>query len=331
MVIGERRSGPYWSAHVGILDSLLRLRPIESLDHPDSRSLNHNAHAFLQMRNLTLRLPPSREAELRSAAPDRDLEMQEHGLLVCDTCRVLAKAAPYFRGQMDDINAVDTLLELVPEGMSVYENLVSWSESLTGTYTYTEFASPFQAPPDSPLSPPCNNNMIHIYSSISVVSLWNMHRICRILLLYDLKCCITALIDLRTSPSQSPPRLIPDSFLTFFSQIDTRIQDLVNQIYASIPYALGEIDQNGSLSTPNNNINNNNNNRNHPNTNKDGGAKSRHRPRKALGGFCLLFPLLTLVYGNQIDQRQKNWIIKRLLFIKNTLGIQKAMEPHRIE
>ena len=82
-------------------------------------------------------------------------------------------------------------------------------------------------------------------------------------------------------------------------QATDKIQSLVSDICASVPYLLGELDQEGRLQHP--------------------------QHIKAIGGFYLLFPLRAMLFIEKVDPDQKAWIRKRLAYIKNALGIQGAL------
>ena len=83
--------------------------------------------------------------------------------------------------------------------------------------------------------------------------------------------------------------------------VEDEMQEMVNDIFASVPYLLDEVDQDGNLKTP--------------------------QQKKAVGGMFLLWPLRLMLFQGPINPTQRDWIIERLVFIRNSLGIHKATEP----
>ena len=78
------------------------------------------------------------------------------------------------------------------------------------------------------------------------------------------------------------------------------IPDLINGIFASVPYMLGDVDQNGNLCYP--------------------------HQRKAAGALMLLWPLRLLLHLDVVDSKQRDWIKERLEYIRNALGIHDTQE-----
>ncbi len=77
--------------------------------------------------------------------------------------------------------------------------------------------------------------------------------------------------------------------------------DLINGIFASVPFILGEVYLDGYLKKP--------------------------QQKKTFGGLIVLWPLPLLLFLDLVSPGQRDWILERLTYIRNVLGIYKATEP----
>lgn len=117
----------------------------------------------------------------------------------------------------------------------------------------------------------------------------------RIMLLKSLEGCLARQRD---TVSQDSP--LPDTVDKGFSGFQD-LPEIVNGILSSVPYLLGDVDQNGNLICP--------------------------QQRKAAGAYALLWPLRLINHLNVIDSGQRAWIMERLTYIRNVFGIYDATEP----
>ena len=243
------------------------------------------------MRNLSQHIHPNREIEVLVRSPIREPALGQLGTLVCETCHLLARADNILSKSMTASEVPESLLETISKGAVLDDKLEAWAEDIPGSYRYDSFHIPDYSLENTLGLYPMPS--FHLYTNIFIASSWNLNRITRIILLTNVGRWMSALAkdsaQDRTSSGNTDCNL----------QVTNKIQSLVRDICASVPYLLGELDQEGSLQHP--------------------------QQTKAIGGLCLLFPLRAMLFTESIDPVQKAWIRKRLAFIKNALGIQKAL------
>lgn len=177
---------------------------------------------------------------------------------------------------------------------SLDKRLQSWSGRAAGLYKIIELEVLDVSSPNTPH--PLQASMpVHLYSSPSMASFWNQYRCMRILLLQCLRRCLSQQETGNASNSQTLSITIG-----VHTPAASELPELINGIFASVPYLLGEVDQDGSL--------------------------KMHQQKKAVGGLFLLWPLRLLLYMNLINPGQRRWILERLAYIRNVLGIQAAAD-----
>ena len=243
------------------------------------------------MRNLNLHRRPSKESEALTRNLLRELTLRQHGILICETCHFLADTDVHLRTTMTAINSITEMRNILQRGLSIHERLVSWSQGVPDLYKYTTTNIPSCCPEDP--SEVYARVSIHLYSNMSVALLWDVHRITRILLLMNLKRCIRAL-RIHDSEHSATPNL-----LLFSDDVLPRVHSLIDDVCASVPFLLGQVDSDGNL------------------------RLSGHT--KALGGLYLLFSLNTILFPKDVDPARKAWVKDRLTFIKYAVGIQDAV------
>lgn len=246
------------------------------------------------MKNLTRRTRPSKESDFIFTDPRRGATANAFGTFVREICHLLADANETLRREVNSAHLTSDLQHIINSIVSLDARFKAWIERPPGSYRFTQLerfdGSSSIAPHGSKPGIP-----VHLYSSPSMASLWNMYRCMRILLLRSLLACMSR--QQESIPLDSP-----------FPDINSRnipgaqdIPDLVNGILASVPYMLGDVDQNGNLIYP--------------------------QQRKAVGALFLLWPLRLLLHLDVIDSKQRDWITERLEYIRNALGIHDATDP----
>ena len=133
-------------------------------------------------------------------------------------------------------------------------------------------------------------SVAHVYTSLSIGAMWNFYRTTRILLL---RCLI------RCSVAEDGCGLAATTKYELVKPIVAQIQGLADDVFASVPFMLGQIDQEANL--------------------RDVGQS------KAIGGLFLLWPLGTLLFLEHIPPERIEWVKNRLIYIRNALGIQQGM------
>ena len=243
------------------------------------------------MRNLSQHIRPNREMEALVQSPIREPAPRQLGALVCETCHLLARADNIPSKSMTTSEVPDSLLATISKGAVLDQKLEAWADDLPGPYRYKSFHTPDYSLENTLGLHPMSS--FHLYSNIFIASSWNLNRITRMILLTNVGRWISALA--KDSARETTSTEDNDCNL----QTRDKIQSLVGDICASVPYLLGELDHEGKLQHP--------------------------QHTKAIGGLYLLFPLRAMLFIESIDPVQKAWIRKRLAYIKNALGIQGAL------
>ena len=248
------------------------------------------------MKNLTRRTRPSKESDFIFTDPRRGATASAFGSFVRETCHLLADANETLRREVNSDNLTSDLQHIINSIVSLDTRFKAWIDRPPGSYRFTRLErhdcsssiAPHGSQPGIPVP-------VHLYSSPSMASLWNMYRCMRILLLRSLLACTSR-------QQESIPFDLP------FPEINSRnipgvqdLPDLVNGILTSVPYMLGDVDQSGNLLYP--------------------------QQRKAAGALFLLWPLRLLLHLDVIDSKQRAWITDRLEYIRNALGIHDATDP----
>ena len=251
------------------------------------------------MRNLTLHLSPSDMADVRSTASDRMPEVQEHGILVASTCRILARVKDVIDRASPDNGSFEELVEIISDGIALEKRFEAWVTNAPAEFRHTTLPSPVittsSTTRESSLETSSPDPPLYTYASPSIASLWNLHRCSRIKLNRRLANSLAKLTQI------SAGRPIPADYITFIAPAWMKIEVLTNEVFATVPYLLAEINGAGNL-------------------------LQQREPKKAIGGLYLLFPLLTLFHSPETTPGQREWIKKRLFYVCNSLGIRKALD-----
>lgn len=225
----------------------------------------------------------------------QDYPVKRLGGLVCETCHMLARANEFLSQATFDADSTTTLSEITRLSNLLDQRLSAWSNEVSGSYRFTSIETPdgFFCP--SIGSDPRSRNTIHVYGNPVIAAMWNIYRGARIFLLYGLMKCLTRGQQCGVINSYCP------KIIDMNRQASDTLHDLFNDICASVPYLLGELDQQGNL--------------------------QQCRQSKAVGGFLLLWPLRTILLLDMVDPVQKAWITKQLEHVKYSLGIHRATDP----
>ena len=243
------------------------------------------------MRNLSQHTRPNRVIEALVRSPIREPAPRKLGALVCETCHLLARADDILSESMPPSEVPDSLLEIISRGAVLDQKLEAWADALPAPYRYKSVHTPDYSLENTLGLHPIPS--FHLYSNIFIASSWNLNRITRMILLTNVGRWISALVK------ASPQKMKSTENKDYDLQTTDKIQSLVGDICASVPYLLGELDQEGKLQHP--------------------------QHTKAIGGLYLLFPLRAMLFIDSIDPVQKARIRKRLAYIKNAVGIQGAL------
>ena len=201
------------------------------------------------------------------------------------------KTDELLRQQSLGSDSVERLLGLVQDGTLLNERLQAWEDRASAKYTYQTIDASQCWPNDSYMAI-TGANIIHIYDSVSVGNLWNCYRTTR---LYLIRLVLRAVFRLATDEVHAP-EITTDHGITV--QLVSQRRVLADDICASVPYMLGEVDQQAHLQNA--------------------------RQSKAVGGLFLLWPLGTLLFMDFLPSERSAWIKERLTYIRDGLGIQQA-------
>lgn len=193
------------------------------------------------MRNLSQRRPPSKEAEAIINDLSQGLPIRQLGGLVCRICRILPRADELLLQRTINDRSTPTLSEIIRMSILLDMEMQVWSNEVPGNYRYTCIEAP-----GCPSSPKASfgtrqNVPVHHYTSLSMAMMWNMYRSSRILLLHCLLQCLTRVQ--RTHASHQNPVFTT----SIFDEAKENLQNLFHDICASVPYLVGDIDQEGHL------------------------------------------------------------------------------------
>ena len=196
------------------------------------------------MKNLSRGTRPSKESDFIFIDPRRGAIANAFGSSVRETCHLLADANETLRREANSAHLASDLQQIINSIVSLDASLKAWSDRAPGSYRFTRLErldgsssiSPHGSQPGIP---------VHLHSSPSMASFWNMYHCMRTLLLRSLLACLSR--QQESIPLDSP-----------FPDINSRnipgaqdIPELVNGIFASPPYMLGDVDQDGNLIYPN--------------------------------------------------------------------------------
>lgn len=214
---------------------------------------------------------------------------------------VVMEADSILRQKRFGADSIGSLMKAIQAGISLNEKMQAWDHQAYGVYAYKKIDVAQVWPASSPFAS-TGPIVAHIYNTISIGSLWNAYRTTRI---YLLRCLIPSAWRLaKEAGLASEEAMVHCDSIT---RMKHQIQRLADDICASVPYILGEIDQEGNVARifPNNN-------------------------NKAIGGLFLLWPLGSLLPLDSLPREQIAWIRERLAYIYNALGIQQAMTIVRV-
>ena len=176
------------------------------------------------------------------------------------------------------------------EAVSLDNELQTWAETVIEkfpTYQYKELINDPAAQPE----------IIHIYHNIFIASVWCFYRCSRLILLLDLidyearfrRAAITPFASADHQQQQQPKS----------AGWQATITTMVDEICASVPFLLGDLDAGGNLQC---------------------GAG-----RMALGGMFLLWPLQVIGVADVMSRTQRVWIKEILRQMGYTMGIKQAI------
>lgn len=185
---------------------------------------------------------PAGRSEFIFTDPRRGPYAREFGGLGCEACHILASADKALQQTTISALSATDLQTIITSELSLDARLGAWSERAAAGYKFEKMATPNTSSPVNahPLQP---NISIHLYNSPLVAYMWNQYRCTRIMLLQSMLSC--SLQQGSNNPWEPPSLQVNGTSIPVVEQI----QELVNDVFASVPYLLDEVDRDGNLKT----------------------------------------------------------------------------------
>lgn len=224
---------------------------------------------------------------------DQELAVIHMRTLVYGTCHATKEMHTLTERERLGDDDLTSLADLIQSSTQLDKSLVAWEHQTSVTHPYHNvdsarlWPSQKQVPAGAPKT-------IHVYSSISIAAMWNLYRTTRLYLLKSLR---RAGLRLMLEQGQTS---IPEAHAKLEAELTGNLQRLSNDVCGSIPYMLGEVDQEDHL--------------------------KHNQHNRAVGGMFLLWPLGSLLPLGVLPPEQIAWIQERLVYIRNGLGIQHGVD-----
>ncbi|OBT68856.1 hypothetical protein VE03_02043 [Pseudogymnoascus sp. 23342-1-I1] len=292
-----------WTQHVNGAAQILYLRGEEQLQTETGRKIFRHLRTQIIINSMQrgAGIPETITSWSLLCLPyetGEDLTASKLSLLIIEFCNL--------RSLMTSMHDFTNSNAIVSAALMIESSLAGWAAE--NPYSYDTV--PLIARHDAVFS-----DYYHIYSSILTATSWNSYRSVRILLS---ELIITQLNHLSQSQSQFDyededgdfPNLAKDSHALlqqeYTSQIfrsRAAIVQLTQDICASVPYYLCDAPSPGVLLIEH--------------------QDSTYVPRTATGNL-LLWPLFTAVCTNMVSNVMRTWVVQRLEWIADVMGIQQA-------
>ncbi|KAI1339481.1 hypothetical protein F5Y15DRAFT_74117 [Xylariaceae sp. FL0016] len=268
--------------HAQGMAHILRLRGHDQIYNTRGWSLFRLAHHRIQKQQLAYRLNPT---EGPSDTLDRlnddvaCVRLEKDACKISQTCqraRDLQEAL-----ERNDVPAAE-ILEVVHELLNLDREVLSWRK--TPRWSYKTVALSDLPSFDHPVRPP--TQVVELHADIWMAYEWNYSRAARIIAHEHLLQCLTAALasaDLDTAMVDTLCSLIRETTLT--------IQTLADEILATVPQSLGDIDRIGRIHDA-----------------EAGPARCR-----GIGGYLLLWPI-KIIKGPESSTRSDQKLNGQMVF-----------------
>ena len=308
MISGEKPQDKVWDSHGGGREFLLRLRGVQQLESQRGKSLFRNSYTqMVSSTNNVIYYFHLMDTQSMSALsksrrlPDESPEWLSHleqdpsthlAMCIYKISRIRAAAPELLVGDLTQQSTQQRLVQLLHQGISMDVELQSWSDGLSGSYRYKELSIAEAPRQQTSHLLPMQPTNVHVYHDIWVASLWNHYRFARIRLLETLVDC-----ESRLDFPETLEMRLQESSISLRNWNETSVK-MVDDICASVPFLMGDVDVQGNLSRGSGGI--------------------------ALGGYYLLWPLHVASSTRIVGADQKAWIKGRLRHLGTVMGINQA-------
>jgi len=260
---------------------LLRLRGVEQFRTLRGRSIYHLIYSRQCLQDLD-----QRRGIINSL--DATFEHLHLGSHAMKLARILAKVTELYSAVPDVLIERSRRIGWELRALDLEQEMHRWIDVVSEALHYRSFL---------PSHPSLNTDLstshhypqtVYTFNNIRAATGWNVVWCGRIYLLQSMLEYRNGLTAQESQESALPSK----------SEISHNLQDTVDNVCATVPFLLGEVDSHGALNT-------------------------ESRPR-ALGGYYLVWPLHVAGSVRCLSFAQEAWIANRLMHIGNVFGIKQA-------
>jgi len=260
---------------------LLRLRGAEQFGTSRGRNLYNLVHSRQRLQDLNQRRRPN---NLFNASFDK----HHPGPHAMKLARILAKVTELYSAVPCVSNEPLHRSGWEIRALDLEQEMHRWIDDAPEMLHYWSIFPSYPSVNTDPSTSHLYPKSMFIFKNIQVATGWNVFWCGRIYLL-------RSMLEYRNGLTAQGSQ---DSVLPSESEIYQSLQDTVDNICATVPFLLGEVDSHGALST-----------------------ESR---RRALGGYYLVWSLHVTGSVRCLPFTQEAWIADRLMHIGHVFGIKQA-------
>ncbi|GJC77758.1 white-opaque regulator 2 [Colletotrichum liriopes] len=193
---------------------------------------------------------------------------------------------------------IDIMLDMIRRAQTVDQEFVNWMRNTPDYFQYTTVAWEDNVPNGDYAKAEVFPGRVDVYQDFWIASVWNMARVSRLILASVIVRCaawVCSPVDYRTTPE--------------YATAARTCVDTISDIIASVPYHLGwhlkrpELLERANIS---------------------GFACGLEESQKGLPGYFLTWPLACLHGQDYTTDAQRAWVVGRLKFIGDELGVKYA-------
>lgn len=193
---------------------------------------------------------------------------------------------------------VELMLDVIRQAQTIDQEAVNWMKNVPDHWHYKTIAWEDNVPNGDYAKTEVFPGRVDVYQDFYIASVWNMARITRVILASAIVRCaawVCSPVDYRTTPE--------------YATAARTCADTITDIIASVPYQLGWHTK-----------------RKHLFDSKElcGFPCGDDDSMKGLGGYFLTWPLGVLRGLDYTTDNQRAWIVGRLNYIGDELGVQYA-------
>jgi len=221
------------------------------------------------------------------------------------TAELRAKVARLLEGGMARTSEnMELVFDLIRRAQIVDQECVSWAKRLPEAWHFRTVAWEDNVPDGDYSKAEVFPGRVDIYGDFYIASVWNMVRVCRLILSSVIVRCaawVCSPVDYRTTPE--------------YATAARTCVDIITDIVASVPYHLGwHLKRRHLLENQ-----------------LSGFACGEEDSLKGLAGFFLTWPLTCINGQDYTTDSQRAWVLGRLKYIADECGIKYAHILSQVE